>query len=140
MTIRWHEKQANLRYFFQKKMLEVIGLLSDQLLEINPFMIDYQYSLISETVLKVCKKKELNCQALFNDAFPSKGNISAKYLAEHNARMKAWRQGEVHLLVKEQESAVKAVRLERLVGNLDQGREERVIDFFGYRACREFTP
>ena len=82
----------------------------------------------------------MNCQALFNDAFPSKGNISAKYHAEHNARMKAWRQGEVHLLVKEQESAVKAVRLERLVGNLDQGREERVIDFFGYRACREFTP
>ena len=57
LTIRWHEKQANLRYFFQKKMLEVIGLLSDQLLEINPFMIDYQYSLISETVLKVCKKR-----------------------------------------------------------------------------------
>ena len=46
------------------------------------------------------------------------GNISAKYLAEHNARMDAWRAGEVHLLVKEQESAVKAVRLERLVGNI----------------------
>ena len=48
------------------------------------------------------------------------GNISAKYLAEHTARMKAWRQGEVHLLVKEQESAVKAVRLERLVGNIGE--------------------
>ena len=32
--------------------------------------------------------------------------------------MLAWRAGEVHLLVKEQESAVKAVRLERLVGNV----------------------
>ena len=48
------------------------------------------------------------------------GNISAKYLAEHTARMVAWRQGEVHLLVKEQESAVKAVRLERLVGNIGE--------------------
>ena len=61
------------------------------------------------------------------------------YLGEHRARMRAWRQGEVHLLVKEQvviattiilriciciniilflyqECAVKAVRLERLVG------------------------
>ena len=48
------------------------------------------------------------------------GNISAKYLAEHTARIRAWRQGEVHLLVKEQESAVKAVRLERLVGNIGE--------------------
>ena len=48
------------------------------------------------------------------------GNISAKYLAEHSARIRAWRQGEVHLLVKEQESAVKAVRLERLVGNIGE--------------------
>ena len=53
------------------------------------------------------------------------GNISAKYLAEHTARMVAWRQGEVHLLVKEQESAVKAVRLERLVGNIGPGRRAR---------------
>ena len=52
------------------------------------------------------------------------GNISAKYLAEHNARMAAWRGGEVHLLVKEQESAVKAVRLERLVGSVGQGGKE----------------
>ena len=51
---------------------------------------------------------------------PSSGNISAKYLAEHTARIRAWRQGEVHLLVKEQESAVKAVRLERLVGNIGE--------------------
>ena len=50
------------------------------------------------------------------------GNISAKYLAEHKARMTAWRQGEVHLLVKEQDSAVKAVRLERLVGDIGQDR------------------
>ena len=50
------------------------------------------------------------------------GNISAKYLAEHTARMSAWRQGEVHLLVKEQESAVKAVRLERLVGSIGRSR------------------
>ena len=39
--------------------------------------------------------------------------------------MVAWRQGEVHLLVKEQESAVKAVRLERLVGNIGQGKRAR---------------
>ena len=56
------------------------------------------------------------------------GNISAKYLAEHTARMRAWRQGEVHLLVKEQESAVKAVRLERLVGNIGQVRRERKME------------
>ena len=36
--------------------------------------------------------------------------------------MTAWRQGEVHLLVKEQDSAVKAVRLERLVGDIGQDR------------------
>ena len=39
--------------------------------------------------------------------------------------MVAWRQGEVHLLVKEQESAVKAVRLERLVGNIGEVRGRR---------------
>ena len=53
------------------------------------------------------------------------GNISAKYLAEHTARMSAWRQGEVHLLVKEQESAVKAVRLERLVGSIGRPRHKK---------------
>ena len=53
------------------------------------------------------------------------GNISAKYLAEHTARMVGWRLGEVHLLVKEQESAVKAVRLERLVGDIGQKKRGR---------------
>ena len=69
-------------------------------------------------------------------------------MAEHRARMRAWRQGEVHLLVKEQvdthcntntiiktfqeleapahqdpqECAVKAVRLERLVGAVTNPR------------------
>ena len=33
--------------------------------------------------------------------------------------------GEVHLLVKEQESAVKAVKLERLVGNIGEKRRRR---------------
>lgn len=55
----------------------------------------------------------------------TEGNISAKYLAEHTARMSAWRQGEVHLLVKEQESAVKAVRLERLVGSIGRPRHKK---------------
>ena len=72
----------------------------------------------------------------------TEGNISAKFLAEHAARMRAWRQGqtfldnlfsflmplfagEVHLLVKEQESAVKAVKLERLVGNIGAVRGGR---------------
>ena len=57
----------------------------------------------------------------------TQGNISAKYLAEHRARMTAWRQGEVHLLVKEQDSAVKAVRLERLVGDIGQDRRRAKI-------------
>ena len=39
--------------------------------------------------------------------------------------MSAWRQGEVHLLVKEQESAVKAVRLERLVGSIGRPRHKK---------------
>ena len=37
--------------------------------------------------------------------------------------MLAWRAGEVHLLVKEQESAVKEVRLERLVGSVGQTQQ-----------------
>ena len=64
------------------------------------------------------------------------GNISAKYLAEHNARMLAWRAGEVHLLVKEQESAVKAVRLERLVGSVGQtGAGQTGAGLLGWALC-----
>ena len=67
----------------------------------------------SDTILQCYNLVKYNSKLL-------SGNISAKYLAEHTARIRAWRQGEVHLLVKEQESAVKAVRLERLVGNIGE--------------------
>jgi len=41
--------------------------------------------------------------------------VSGKYLAEHAARMNQWQEGELRLLVNEQECAVAAVKLERLV-------------------------
>ena len=94
----------------------------------------------------------------------SVGNVSARYLAEHRARMRAWRQGEVHLLVKEQvdthcntntiiiikifqefeapthqdpqECAVKAVRLERLVGTVTAPR----FYFFFYESYYSISP
>ncbi|XP_023325573.1 putative DNA helicase INO80 [Eurytemora carolleeae] len=52
-------------------------------------------------------------------------NIARDMLKEYNWRMKNWRDGELKLLVKEQESAVAAVRLEKLIGKYESS-EKRI--------------